>query len=89
MKKEIKGRRKSSNQIQKKNLFSRTQIKKRLPERKINNKTNNHNIKTRIKTKPTKQDIKMRLISTGILLAAIAVVYFVLGLEFAAIATIG
>lgn len=92
MKKEIKGRRKPTNQIQKKNPFSKMQIKKRLPEKKAsvnNNKVNTPNIKKRVKAKPTKQDIRMRLIATGILLVAIAVVYFVLGLEFAAIAAIG
>ena len=46
-------------------------------------------IKKRIKQKPTKQDIRMRLISLGLLLVAIAVVYIVLGIEFAAISAVG
>ena len=92
MKKEIKGRRKPTNQIQNKNPFNKMQIKKRIPEKKVNvnnNKNNTTNIKKRVKAKPTKQDIRMRLIATGILLVAIAIVYFILGVEFAAIAAIG
>ena len=92
MQKEIKGKRKISTARPKKKTTSQTLIKKRLPEKRTNvnnNKVDQSKIKKRIKAKPTKQDIRMRLIALGVLLAAIAVIYIVLGIEFAAIFAVG
>ena len=91
MKKEIKGKRKPTNTSPtKRNILKKLQLKKRLPEKKTSvNNSQPKMIKKRIKQKPTKQDIRMRLISLGILLVAIAVVYIILGIEFAAISAVG
>ena len=91
MKKEIKGKRKPTNSSPtKKNIMNKLKIKKRIPEKKSSvNNAQPKMIKKRIKQKPTKQDIRMRLISLGLLLVAIAVVYIVLGIEFAAISAVG
>ena len=93
MQKEVKGKKKTTtNTSPKKKTTKKIQIKKRIPEKRTsinNNKVDSNKIKKRIKQKPTKDDIKMRLIALGVLLAAIAVVYIVLGIEFAAIFAVG
>ena len=83
MKKEIKG---------KKQTNSKNKIKKRIPTRNnnTNNKRNENNkIKTRVTPKYTKQDKQYRTIALTLLLIAIAIVYIILGIEFAAIAILG
>lgn len=83
MKKEIKG---------KKQINSKSKIKKRIPKRKnnTNNKRNENNkIKNRVTPKYTKQDKQYRTIALTLLLIAIVIVYIILGIEFAAIATFG
>lgn len=90
MQKEVKGKKKPITTSPKKK--TKFQIKKRLPEKKTsvnNNKVNTNKIKKRVKQKPTKQDIRMRFIALGVLILAIAIVYIVLGIEFAAIAAVG
>ena len=95
MQKEVKGKKKPVTTSSTKKTKTKFKIKKRIPEKKtsVNNKKNSEPkiIKKRViqKHKPTKQDIRMRLISLGVLLVAIAVVYVVLGIEFAAIAAVG
>ena len=71
---------------------SKFKIKKRIPDKKknINNtKSNTIKLKRRISEKTTKQDAKMRLVSLGVLLLAILIVFIVLGIEFAAISAVG
>ena len=92
MQKEVKGKRKISTAKPKRKTPSQKPIKKRIPEKRTNvnnNKVDSSKIKKRIKAKPTKQDIRMRLIALGVLLAAIATVYIILGIEFAAISAVG
>ena len=87
----VKGKEKPSTNTTKKTK-NKLQIKKRIPEKRTNannNKVDTSKIKKRIKQKPTKEDIRMRLIALCILLAAIAVVYVILGIEFAAIFAVG
>lgn len=88
MQKEVKGTTKRSTP---KRSSLKNQIKKRLPEKKTstNNKVDSTKIKKRVAVKDTKQDKQFKLIALGLLILAIIIVYIALGIEFAAIATLG
>ena len=62
-------------------------IKKRIPEKNtsVNNKSTK--VKRRVSPRSTKQDKEMRIAALITLILAIIIVYIVLGIEFAAIAT--
>lgn len=87
MQKEVKGKRTTP----KRSSF-KSQIKKRLPEKKTStnkSKTDETKIKTRVKPKNTKQDTQFKIAALAILVLAIIIVYIVLGIEFAAISAVG
>ena len=92
-KKEVKGKTKNSNSSKKNTrVTSKTQIKKRIPEKKTsvnNNKIDTNKLKKRITPKNTSKDNKVKMAALAILLLAIVLVYIILGIEFAAIATLG
>ncbi len=67
-------------------------IKKRLSERQIKKKSKpveDKNIKKRVSVKNSKQDNQFKIGAFVVLILAIIVVYIALGIEFAAIATVG
>lgn len=89
MQKEVKGKTKRTTP---KRSSLKSQIKKRLPVKKTstnNSKVDSNQIKKRVSIKDTKQDKQYKLIALGLLVLAIIIVYIALGIEFAAIATLG
>ena len=76
MQKEVKGKKK-------------VRIKKRIPEKNTNVNNKSAKVKRRVSPRSTKQDKEMRIACLAALILAIIVVYIVLGIEFAAIATVG
>lgn len=89
MQKEVKGKVKRSTP---KRSSLKAQLKKRLPERKTstnNSKVDPSKIRKRVPIKDTQQDKQYKLIALGLLVLALIIVYIALGIEFAAIATLG
>lgn len=78
MQKEVKGKKKT-----------KTRIKKRVPEKSSSVNNNSAKVKRRVSPRSTKQDNEMRIAALAALILAIIIVYIVLGIEFAAIATVG
>ena len=76
MQKEAKGKKK-------------VRIKKRIPEKKANQNNKATTSKRRISPRSTKQDKQMKIACLTTLIIAIVIVYIILGIEFAAIATVG
>ena len=91
-KKDVKGKKKNTtaNSVKSKTT-TKKEIKKRIPEKKTNSNSNSYSnkIKKRIPIKNNKEENKVKLISLSVLLIAIIIVYILLGIEFAAIATVG